>query len=71
MAKEISDLAARRWYVKYPLDAYALGPYEFKNPVTADVAVEEAKNQFGELPAEVWPDGPTVSTDEYEYEVAN
>ena len=28
-----------------------------------------AEKQFGELPAEVWPDGKTEDTDEYEYEI--
>lgn len=61
--------AARAWYVKYPLDAYALGPYRFDEFVTADIAVERAVEQFGERPVELWPDGPTQDVPEYEYEV--
>jgi hypothetical protein len=53
----------------YPLDAYALGPYRFEEPVTADVAIERAEEQFGEKPSNIWPDGPTEEIDEYEIEL--
>jgi hypothetical protein len=65
------DRAAWAWYILYPLDAYALGPYRFREPVTADVAVAQAEEQFGELPSNVWPDGRTVEVDEYSYEVGD
>lgn len=31
------------WYVKFPLDAYALGPFRFSTPVTEREAREEAR----------------------------
>ena len=61
--------AARAWYVKYPLDAYALGPYRYNKPMTAADVAEEAKEQFGEYPGEIWPVGATEEVDEYEYAV--
>jgi hypothetical protein len=67
--KSTEHRAARAWYVKYPLDAYALGPYRFKEPVTADVVIEQARKQFGERPAEVWPDGPCDEVDEYDIQL--
>lgn len=57
------------WYVKYPLDAYALGPIRFPKPVAADEATEHSREMFGELPSEVWPDGPVEEVDEYEFDV--
>jgi len=60
---------AKAWYVKYPLDAYALGPYRFDNMVPATTAIEQALDQFGERPREVWPDGETEEVDEYEIEL--
>ena len=60
---------AEAWYVMYPLDAYALGPYRFDEPVTADVAIERATEQFGEPPASIWPDGPVEEVPEYEIEL--
>ena len=54
----------RRWYVKYPLDAYALGPYQFDEMVGSDKVIEVATKQFGEPPTEVWPDGPTEDPDD-------
>lgn len=66
---ETSATAARAWYVMYPLDAYALGPYRFNEPVTADVVSDRAMEQFGERPCQIWPEGPTLDVDEYEYEV--
>lgn len=66
---ETEHREAWAWYIKYPLDAYALGPYRYDNPVSADEVSEEALEQFGERPAEIWPDGPTHELDEYEYQV--
>jgi len=63
----IGSVAARAWWIKYPLDAYALGPYRYDEPVTADVASDQAKEQFGERPNQIWSEGPTVDVDEYEY----
>lgn len=61
---------ARAWYVKYPLDAYALGPIRFDEAVTAETAVEEARLTRGARPQELWPDGPVEATDEaYTYEL--
>lgn len=60
---------ALAWYVKYPLDAYAIGPYRFEDFVGADTAVAHAAEQFGEPPCEVWPDGPVREVAEYEFEV--
>ena len=51
----MDDRLAKRWYVKYPLDCYALGPLHFNESVGADRAVEEAESLFGERPREVWP----------------
>jgi hypothetical protein len=62
---------ARAWYVKYPLDAYALGPSRFDTPVSAGRAAEEARDAFGEFPYEVWPSGPVEEVEEYEYQVAD
>ena len=63
------DRLSYAWYVKYPLDAYALGPYRFDHPVPATDAVELALEGFGERPNQVWPDGRVIETDEYEYEL--
>ena len=60
---------AKAWHVQYPLDAYALGPYRYNEFVPAIQAVEDAEEQFGEKPKEVWPDGETVEVEEYKYEV--
>ena len=60
---------ARAWYVKYPLDAYALGPYRFDKPVPATVVISKALESFGERPQEVWPTGPVEEVDEYEIEL--
>jgi hypothetical protein len=57
------------WYVLYPLDAYAMGPYRYPEPVTADVVIEQALNQFGERPYEVWPDGPCEEVEEYDIQL--
>ena len=56
---------AEAWYVKYPLDTHALGPYRFEHVVSAIEAIAEAQSQFGERPAEVWPDGPVTEVPEY------
>ena len=63
-----STTSARAWYVKYPLDAFAMGPYRYDEPVTADVPSDQALEQFGERPGDIWADGSTVDVDEYEYE---
>ena len=47
---------SQAWYVKYNLDAYALGPMRFDHPVTEAEAIEAAERAFGETPAEVWPE---------------
>lgn len=68
--KQTDCRLAKAWYVKYPLDAYALGPYRYDEFVDANTAVESAEASFGEKPTEVWPDGETQEVQEYEYEVS-
>ena len=68
--KQMEYRLAKAWYVMYPLDAYALGPFRFREPVDANEVVEQAETQFGEKPREVWPDGETVEVEEYTYEVS-
>ena len=68
--KQTEHRLAKAWYVMYPLDAYALGPFRFEQPVAAHEAVALAEAQFGEKPKEVWPDGQEVEVDEYAYEVS-
>lgn len=69
-----SSTAAKAWYISYPSDAYALGPYRFGELVTADIISDMALSQFGERPAEIWAafEGPNSSreVEEYEYEVS-
>ena len=65
--KATEDRLASAWYVLYPLDAYAIGPYRFKEPVCAETVVERAEEQFGEKPIELWPTGPVEEVDEYEF----
>ena len=60
---------ARAWYVKYPLDAYALGPYRFDKPTSAADVSEIAHKQFGERPREIWPDGQCEEVEPYDYEL--
>ncbi len=64
---------AKAWYVKYPLDAYALGPYRFDEPAKATEAIELALSAFGERPCEVWPtgdaDGDVEEVEEYEIQL--
>ncbi len=60
---------AKAWYVKYPLDAYALGPYRFEEAVKATEAIEIALEQFGERPCEVWPSGRSEETEEYDIQL--
>ena len=67
--KSTEHRLAKAWYVKYPLDAYAMGPYRFNTPVLATKAIEIALEQFGERPNQVWPDGKTEEVDEYEIEL--
>ena len=59
------------WYVIFPLDAYALGPYRFDELISAKQLVEEVEEQFGEKPSNVWPTGPNPSEEieEYEFEL--
>jgi hypothetical protein len=68
--KQTDNRLAKAWYVLYPLDAHAIGPYGYRQFVSAERAVEDAKATFGEYPCEVWPDGPTEETEEYDYPVA-
>lgn len=69
MAVETDSRACEAWYIKYPLDAYALGPIRYNSPVQADRVSDEALNHYGERPKEIWPEGRTVDVPEYEYEV--
>lgn len=54
-------MRAKRWYLKFPQDAYALGPVEFADPVTAEKAREYAREWEGvkRLPRgfQCWPAG--------------
>jgi hypothetical protein len=59
------------WYVKYDTNAYAAGPFRYRDPVSAVEAVQSAVACFGELPHELWPEGSTIETEEYEYELAS
>ncbi len=61
---------AKAWYVKYPLDAYALGPYCYEDFVPAGRAIEDAEEQFGEKPGELWPEGEEVEVAEYRFETS-
>ena len=65
--QETDTRLARAWYIQYPLDAFALGPYRYDRPKTAFEVAEEAHQQFGEYPAEIWPEGMVEETEEYEY----
>jgi len=67
--KQTEHRLAKAWYVKYPLDAYALGPYRYEEFASAEQAAEEAESQFGEKPTEVWPEGEEIEVEEYTYEV--
>lgn len=67
--QETDNREAKAWYIKYPLDAYALGPYRYDRPKTAAEISELAFGQFGEYPSEIWPEGATKEVDEYEYTV--
>jgi hypothetical protein len=58
-------MKSARWYVKFPLDAYALGPLRFDCPVDERGARAEARrfhhgiqHQDRPLPrgTQVWPD---------------
>ncbi len=35
---------SKAWYIKYPLDAYAMGPIRFKDPVGITMVREWTKN---------------------------
>jgi len=52
-------MIAKRWYVKFPRDAYALGPVEFEEPVDEAGARKWAREWEGvrRLPAgfKCWP----------------
>ena len=56
---------ARAWYIQYPLDAYALGPLRYNDPVPASTALEQAENQFDSLPVSIWPEGPVIEVEKY------
>jgi len=38
-------MKAKRWYIKFPMDAYAMGPVEFKEPVN-ERAVRKYAREF-------------------------
>jgi len=38
-------MKAKKWYIKFPLDAYALGPVEFDKPV-GEKEVREYARKF-------------------------
>jgi hypothetical protein len=41
--KQTDNRLAKAWYILYPLDAYAIGPYRYRQFVSAERAVEDAK----------------------------
>lgn len=52
-------MKARRWYIKFPRDAYALGPVEFKTAV-GERQVRALARDFEKVPrlpqgTAVWP----------------
>lgn len=55
-------MTAKRWFIKFPLDPYALGPVEFEKKVGEREAREFARNFDGcrRLPAgfQCWPANP-------------
>lgn len=57
------------WFVMYPNDAYAMGPYRYDEMVPANVPVEEAFDTFGAYPSQLWPEGKTEEIAEYEYHI--
>lgn len=67
--KSTDNQVAAAWFVKYPLDFHALGPYRFDRLVPATIAIERALGQFGERPCEVWPSGYAEEVVEYEIEL--
>ena len=34
MKSETTKITSKAWYAKFPLDAYAIGPFRFENPIT-------------------------------------
>ena len=60
---------AKAWYVKYPLDACAMGPLWYTKFVGADRASDDALGLFGERPKEIWPAGPVEEVEPYGYEL--
>ena len=68
--KSVYTTLAKAWYVIYPLDPYALGPYRYEDFVPATRAVEDATAAFGEAPSGAWSDGPVKTVEEYEVELA-
>jgi len=57
------------WYVRYPDDSQAMGPFRYNERVKADRVSDDATKWFGGRPSEVWPDGKVEFVPEYEYEV--
>jgi hypothetical protein len=37
---------SKRWYIKFPADAYALGPVTFKKEVSEEEVMEYAREEF-------------------------
>jgi hypothetical protein len=63
--QKYEERIARAWYIKYPGDAYALGPLRFSDPVTAITAINRAIDIFGEPPVELWPQGEVEEVPRY------
>ena len=58
---------SRRWYIMYQTDAYALGPIERAERVSAAEVIESFSD---EVPASIWPDQrDVVEGEEYEFEI--
>ena len=53
---------AKAWYIKYNSDAFALGPYRYGQPVSKQHVLDEAEEQFGNEPDEIWSSGEVTVT---------
>ena len=56
---EGSEIMCNKWYIKFPMDAYALGPVDFGKPVSEKEVRQYARDFEGckRLPIgfECWP----------------
>ncbi len=40
-------MKSKKWYIKFPLDAYAMGPIEFREPVDEEYVRKYAREFSG------------------------